>query len=162
MTGTICSGRKHLGVIARFGNGWSRELNLVSWSEGPFEFDIRDWSPDHERMSRSGVRLDQKAMDVLAASYTEWRKENEVAETDHVLECGNDTLPVEVYVEIAALPKESNGFRWKARVVSWNRSKPKVDIRGWWGRRMLEGLTLTQEEADTLCSIYLENSRMYG
>ena len=31
---------------------WKREINLVSWNGGEPKFDIREWSPDHQRMSR--------------------------------------------------------------------------------------------------------------
>ena len=33
-------------------NGWRRELNLVSWNGGAPKLDIREWSPDHTRMSK--------------------------------------------------------------------------------------------------------------
>lgn len=48
--------KKHFGVLKRMENGWTRELNLVEWNNGPAKFDIRDWSPDHTRMSR-GITL---------------------------------------------------------------------------------------------------------
>ena len=33
-------------------NGWTRELNLVSWNDGAPKLDVREWSPDHSRMSK--------------------------------------------------------------------------------------------------------------
>lgn len=45
-----------IGVIAEYQTGWTKEINMVSWNEGEPKYDIRDWSPDHERMSR-GVTL---------------------------------------------------------------------------------------------------------
>lgn len=33
-------------------NGWRRELNLVSWNGGAPKLDIREWSPDHARMTK--------------------------------------------------------------------------------------------------------------
>ena len=50
-----------LGVIASYSTGWCKELNLVSWNGGTPKYDIRDWAPDHERMSR-GVTLHEKEM----------------------------------------------------------------------------------------------------
>lgn len=41
---------KHYGTIATSSAGWQKEVNLVSWNDGPAKLDIRDWSPDHERM----------------------------------------------------------------------------------------------------------------
>lgn len=44
--------KKELGVISATNNGWQKELNLVSWNEKEPKYDIREWSPDHERMSK--------------------------------------------------------------------------------------------------------------
>lgn len=55
---------KHLGVIRESSTGWTKELNLVSWNEGTPKFDIRDWSPDHEHMSR-GITLSADEMKSL-------------------------------------------------------------------------------------------------
>lgn len=50
-----------LGVIAEYPTGWKKELNLVSWNGGGVKYDIRDWDPSHEHMSR-GVTLHEKEM----------------------------------------------------------------------------------------------------
>ncbi len=55
---------KELGVISENAKGWTRELNLVSWNGNPAKFDIRDWSPDHSRMSK-GVSLTEDEMKKL-------------------------------------------------------------------------------------------------
>ena len=47
---------KKIGVINRYPTGWSKEVNIVSWNEGQPKLDIRDWSEDHEKMSR-GITL---------------------------------------------------------------------------------------------------------
>lgn len=56
---------KHIGTIARSGNGWTMEVNMVSWNGKPAIIDIREWDPSHERMSR-GVKLtDEEARKLL-------------------------------------------------------------------------------------------------
>ena len=50
---------EELGVLDRYKTGWSREINIVSWNGKPPKFDIRDWDPDHERMSR-GITLHER------------------------------------------------------------------------------------------------------
>lgn len=55
---------KELGVISENARGWAKELNLVSWNENPPKYDIRDWSPDHSRMSK-GVSLTEEEMEKL-------------------------------------------------------------------------------------------------
>ena len=52
---------EEIGVIATHSTGWKKELNLVSWNGGQAKYDIRDWDPDHERMSR-GITLSEKEM----------------------------------------------------------------------------------------------------
>lgn len=47
---------KELGVIGEYQTGWTKECNLVSWNSNTPKFDIRDWNPDHEHMSR-GITL---------------------------------------------------------------------------------------------------------
>ena len=44
----------HLAVLDETGNGWTKELNLVSWNEREPKFDIRVWDEDHEKM-RKGI-----------------------------------------------------------------------------------------------------------
>ena len=36
--------------------GWTKEANIVAWNNGTPKVDIRDWDPEHERMSK-GVTL---------------------------------------------------------------------------------------------------------
>jgi len=48
--------KRHIGVIAEYPNGWTKELNIVAWNGGVDKYDIRDWDATHEHMSR-GVTL---------------------------------------------------------------------------------------------------------
>lgn len=43
-------------------NGWTRELNLVAWNGGAPKLDIREWAPDHQRMSRGITLTEQQAI----------------------------------------------------------------------------------------------------
>ena len=47
---------RHIGVLAEGSRGWRKELNLVSWNDREPKYDIRDWSPEHEKMGK-GVTL---------------------------------------------------------------------------------------------------------
>ena len=55
---------KHFGVIADKTKGWKREINSVSWNGAEPKYDIRDWSPDHEKMGK-GITLSEEEMKVL-------------------------------------------------------------------------------------------------
>lgn len=48
--------KETLGVLSENNKGWSKELNLISWNDREAKFDIRDWSPEHEKMGK-GVTL---------------------------------------------------------------------------------------------------------
>ena len=48
-----------LGVLDTHKSGWAREVNIVAWNGKPPKFDIRDWNPDHNRMSR-GITLHER------------------------------------------------------------------------------------------------------
>ena len=43
---------EHLGVLRASAAGWTRELNYVSWNNRPPKFDIREWTPNHEKSSK--------------------------------------------------------------------------------------------------------------
>ena len=59
--------------------------------------------------------------------------------------------------EIAVL-SEKNGFSKEINMISYNGAAPKIDIRNWstgddGEKKMGKGITLTKEEASTLCEI---------
>jgi len=47
---------KPYGVIAEGKGGWRKELNWVSWNGREPKLDIREWSPDHQKMGK-GITL---------------------------------------------------------------------------------------------------------
>ena len=51
--------KKEIAVLSGNAKGWRKELNLVSWNDASPKYDIREWSPDHERMGK-GVTLTQE------------------------------------------------------------------------------------------------------
>lgn len=53
-----------LGELSTSSSGWTRELNLISWNGRPPKYDIRDWSPDHEKMGK-GLTLTEEDLAAL-------------------------------------------------------------------------------------------------
>lgn len=53
-----------LGVLGESPKGWKKELNLVSWNDRPPKFDIREWSPEGDKMGK-GVTLSKEEVTVL-------------------------------------------------------------------------------------------------
>ncbi len=47
---------KEIGVLSETGNGWTKEINLVSWNERNPVYDIRTWSEGRARMGK-GITL---------------------------------------------------------------------------------------------------------
>ena len=61
---------KHLATLSTSPKGWTKELNLVSWNDKEPKYDIRDWSPDHEKMGK-GVTLSGEALMALKRTLAE-------------------------------------------------------------------------------------------
>ena len=58
--------RRHLAVLNRNEKtGWTKEANVVVWNDGAEKLDIRDWNPDHSKMSR-GVTLSEDEARILS------------------------------------------------------------------------------------------------
>ena len=53
--------KERIGIITEYPTGWNRELNLVSWNGSAPKYDIRDWNPEHDHMSR-GITFHPKEM----------------------------------------------------------------------------------------------------
>ncbi|MCJ7690303.1 MAG: PC4/YdbC family ssDNA-binding protein [Clostridiaceae bacterium] len=48
--------KETLGALSESSKMWKKELNLISWNDKEAKYDIRDWSPEHEKMGK-GVTL---------------------------------------------------------------------------------------------------------
>ena len=48
--------KEELGVLSESAKGWQKELNLISWNGAAPKYDLRDWSPEHEKMGK-GITL---------------------------------------------------------------------------------------------------------
>lgn len=56
---------EQIGVLSENENGWKKELNLISWNEREPKYDIRDWSEDHQKMSK-GITLSTSELNKLS------------------------------------------------------------------------------------------------
>lgn len=55
---------ERIGVLSQNANGWERQLNMVSWNEREPKYDIRDWSPDGNKMGK-GISLSHDEISIL-------------------------------------------------------------------------------------------------
>lgn len=56
--------KETVGVIAESAKGWKKELNLISWNGKEAKYDLREWSPEHEKMGK-GVTLSNDELKAL-------------------------------------------------------------------------------------------------
>lgn len=68
--------KERIGIISENKNGWTKELNLVSWNDNDPKYDIRDWNPTHDKMSR-GITLAEKEAYELSSLLNEEFNNNE-------------------------------------------------------------------------------------
>ena len=61
---------KHIGVLSESAKGWTKELNLISWSDREPKYDIREWSPEHEKMGK-GITLSEEEFAALKGLLTD-------------------------------------------------------------------------------------------
>ena len=59
---------QEIGVLSESQKGWCKELNLISWNGSTPKYDIRDWSPGHEKMEK-GITLNVEEVEVLKNNY---------------------------------------------------------------------------------------------
>ena len=57
--------KEHIAVLNTSETGWTREVNLVSWNGTKPKVDVREWDPDHKRMSR-GITLTEAEAEKFA------------------------------------------------------------------------------------------------
>ena len=52
---------KKIGVLSKSASGWEKQLNLMRWNDRDPKYDIREWSPDGEKMGK-GVTLSKEEL----------------------------------------------------------------------------------------------------
>ena len=55
---------KKIGVLSKSASGWTKEINIMSWNDREPKYDIREWSPDREKMGK-GVTLSKEELVAL-------------------------------------------------------------------------------------------------
>ncbi len=48
--------KETVGVLSESTKGWKKELNFMSWNDKEAKYDIRDWSPEYDKMGK-GITL---------------------------------------------------------------------------------------------------------
>lgn len=58
---------QELGILSESKSGWTLELNLISWNGSEPKYDIRNWSPGHEKMGK-GISLSANEVEKLVTT----------------------------------------------------------------------------------------------
>ncbi|GAA0176664.1 YdbC family protein [Clostridium sediminicola] len=53
--------KEPIGLVSESNKGWTKELNLISWNGRTAKYDLRDWSPEHEKMGK-GITLSREEL----------------------------------------------------------------------------------------------------
>ncbi len=61
---------KEIGVVSEGSNGWTKEINLVSWNDREPVYDLRTWAPGKDRMGK-GITLSAEEVQNLKKILTE-------------------------------------------------------------------------------------------
>jgi len=134
-----------IGVLREKPNGWNREINLVSWNGGPPRFDIREWDPEHKKMSK-GISFNRNEINVLKGILEKDKIELAVYEPSG--EKNDDEFSYDIVKKMGVLSTAPSGWRREANIISWNGASSKFDIREWEPNydKMSKGITFDQED----------------
>ena len=55
---------KHIGDLSKSNNGWTKELNFISWDNREPVYDIRTWDAEHTKYGK-GVTITMSQMVTL-------------------------------------------------------------------------------------------------
>lgn len=92
---------RHIGVLNSYPTGWSKEFNIVRWNDKSDKFDVRDWAPGHERMSR-GVTMFEEELKKLMELCSGLFNEESAEETDCSQESAEESS---VQIDMASADK---------------------------------------------------------
>jgi hypothetical protein len=56
-----------IAVLSESSKGWTKELNLIRWNDREPKYDIREWSPEGEKMGK-GITLSIEEMEILKSA----------------------------------------------------------------------------------------------
>lgn len=52
------------GILSKASKGWTKELRSISWNDKEAKYDLREWSPEDEKMGK-GITLSTDELIIL-------------------------------------------------------------------------------------------------
>ena len=169
--GVIFEIKEHIAVLGTDVNGWTKELNIVSWNGNVPKYDIRVWDPDHTRMTR-GITLFEKSTERLYDILNDYYEAMDMditlddfseRETLHALTITNRNgeHTWDILLPIGNICyRNYSGFTTELNIVSVDGEKPCYDLRNWNIQHdvMTNGISLNDEE---MKAMYLALKSIY-
>ena len=59
--------KENICILSESPKGWTKEFNLVSWNDREAKYDIREWAPEHDKMSK-GITLTEEELQLIIES----------------------------------------------------------------------------------------------
>lgn len=80
---------KHIGKVSYINNGYTKELNYISWDNREPVYDIRSWNEDHTQFGK-GVTLTAREMNLLQELIQDRKFLGEINENFSMEECKSE------------------------------------------------------------------------
>lgn len=58
---------KNLATLSKGNNGWTKEINIISWNGREPKLDLRDWNHEEGKMGKGITLTDDEALNLLNA-----------------------------------------------------------------------------------------------
>ena len=75
--------KEEIGTLSESGKGWTKELNLISHNGAEPKYDIRDWAPDHTKMTR-GITLTKEEVQQISGWFQAHINKEEAMKEEHI------------------------------------------------------------------------------
>ena len=73
---------EEIAVLGKNDSGYTKEINIVSWNDGPAKFDIREWHPGREKSGKGITLTEVQTRNLLDALKEYFKEKGETDETN--------------------------------------------------------------------------------
>lgn len=145
---------KKVGALCDVLDGWTKQVNIISWNGLPAKMDIRPWDAQEVTYGK-GITLDEKEVDALIKDYLSFITEHPTPLVTNRQYCRMPSFVIKEH--ISDLSSRKGGYRKELNIVSWNEGRPEFDLRAWKSdyKAPGKGVRLTEDEMKALVSLLI-------
>ena len=115
---------EHVCKLSENDKGWTKELTRVSWNGRPAKYDIREWSPDYERMGK-GISLTDEEAEIVAAAIANRYMKNYEEQNGAAFDEPEPAKP-EKQADIVPFKKKAEPKPKKPKAEKQSKAEPKA------------------------------------